>query len=69
MPGEHQGILTAKTQTGYIEAKSGRQLVYAVFLNSAPFRGFDDFHAADADVTWRPSPRRSSRPTEQAGPN
>jgi D-alanyl-D-alanine carboxypeptidase/D-alanyl-D-alanine-endopeptidase (penicillin-binding protein 4) len=49
-PGGHQGVLTAKTQTGYIEAKSGRQLVYAVFLNSAPFHGFDDMHAADADV-------------------
>ena len=49
-PGEFQGILVAKTQVGYIDAASGRQLVYAIFLNGAPFRGFDDFLAADHDV-------------------
>jgi hypothetical protein len=32
------------------DAASGRQLVYAIFLNSAPFGGLDDFLAADHDV-------------------
>ena len=50
MPGEAQGIIIAKTQVGYIEAKSGRQLVYGVFLNNAPFTGFEDFMATDHDV-------------------
>ena len=36
MPGETSGIIIAKTQVGYIEAKSGRQLVYGIFLNNAP---------------------------------
>jgi D-alanyl-D-alanine carboxypeptidase/D-alanyl-D-alanine-endopeptidase (penicillin-binding protein 4) len=49
-PGNRQGILIAKTQVGYVSAKSGRQLVLAVFLNNAPFRSFDDFIAADHDV-------------------
>ena len=50
MPGETTGVIIAKTQVGYIEAKSGRQLVYGIFLNNAPFAGFDDFVAADHDV-------------------
>jgi hypothetical protein len=35
---------------GYDDAKSGRQLVYAVFLNSAPLDTLDDFGIADHDV-------------------
>jgi D-alanyl-D-alanine carboxypeptidase/D-alanyl-D-alanine-endopeptidase (penicillin-binding protein 4) len=49
-PGQLQGILIAKTQVGYVDARSGRQLVFAVFVNNAPFRSFDDFIAADHDV-------------------
>jgi serine-type D-Ala-D-Ala carboxypeptidase/endopeptidase (penicillin-binding protein 4) len=49
-PGDYQGILMAKTQVGYIDAKSGRQLVYAVFLNNTPFLSVDDFSTADHDV-------------------
>lgn len=49
-PGDYQGIITAKTQVGYIEAKSGRQLVFAIFLNTAPFTSFEDFMAADHDI-------------------
>jgi serine-type D-Ala-D-Ala carboxypeptidase/endopeptidase (penicillin-binding protein 4) len=49
-PGDYQGILLAKTQVGYIDAKSGRQLVYAIFLNDTPFLSVDDFIAADHDV-------------------
>jgi len=40
----------ATTQTGYIDAKSGRQLVYSVFLNNAPFTSVEAFLAARADV-------------------
>src|SRR5262245_22705772 len=49
-PNDYQGIITAKTQEGYIDAKSGRQLVYAVFLGTAPYATFDDFVMADHDV-------------------
>jgi D-alanyl-D-alanine carboxypeptidase len=49
-PGDYQGILMAKTQVGYIDAKSGRHLVYAVFLNNTPFLSVDDFSTADHDV-------------------
>jgi D-alanyl-D-alanine carboxypeptidase/D-alanyl-D-alanine-endopeptidase (penicillin-binding protein 4) len=49
-PGDYQGILMAKTQVGYIDAKSGRQLIYAVFLNDSPFLSVDDYSAADHDV-------------------
>jgi D-alanyl-D-alanine carboxypeptidase/D-alanyl-D-alanine-endopeptidase (penicillin-binding protein 4) len=49
-PGNYQGIITANTQVGYIEAKSGRQLVYAVFLNNTPFATFEDFLNANHDV-------------------
>ncbi len=49
-PGEYQGIIIAKTQVGYIEAKSGRQLVYGIFLNNAPFGAFEDFVAADHNI-------------------
>lgn len=31
-----QALLVAKTEVGYIDAKSGRKLVYAVFLNDVP---------------------------------
>ena len=50
MPGGSQGIIIAKTQVGYIEAKSGRQLVYGVFLNNTAYTGFEDFMGVDHDV-------------------
>jgi D-alanyl-D-alanine carboxypeptidase/D-alanyl-D-alanine-endopeptidase (penicillin-binding protein 4) len=50
VPGEDYGILIAKTQVGYIEAKSGRQLVYSVLLNNGPFTDFAEFIATDHDV-------------------
>ncbi len=31
-----QATITAKTQVGYIDAKSGRHLVYAVFAKNVP---------------------------------
>jgi D-alanyl-D-alanine carboxypeptidase/D-alanyl-D-alanine-endopeptidase (penicillin-binding protein 4) len=34
-----QALLYAKTEVGYIDAKSGRKLVYAVFLNDVPIAG------------------------------
>jgi D-alanyl-D-alanine carboxypeptidase/D-alanyl-D-alanine-endopeptidase (penicillin-binding protein 4) len=50
-PGGHQAVLLAKTQVGYIDAKSGRQLVFAIFINNVPYAKFEDFVAADADVS------------------
>ena len=50
-PGGYQAVLLAKTQVGYIDAKSGRQLVFAIFLNNVPYAKFEDFVAADADVS------------------
>ncbi len=35
-PTDKQGILSALTQAGYIDAKSGRKLVYALFLRDLP---------------------------------
>jgi serine-type D-Ala-D-Ala carboxypeptidase/endopeptidase (penicillin-binding protein 4) len=49
-PGDYQGIITAKTHVGYIEAKSGRELVFAIFLNNAPFGSVEDFITADHDI-------------------
>lgn len=47
-----QVYLPAKTQVGYIEAKSGRHLVYGVFLNDIPATAessFETFQTADRD--------------------
>jgi D-alanyl-D-alanine carboxypeptidase/D-alanyl-D-alanine-endopeptidase (penicillin-binding protein 4) len=47
-----QLFVTAKTLVGYMDAKSGRKLVYAVFLNDVP-AGNDMLHtftSADRDV-------------------
>jgi serine-type D-Ala-D-Ala carboxypeptidase/endopeptidase (penicillin-binding protein 4) len=49
-PGDYQGVIIAKTQVGYIEAKSGRDLAFAIFLNTAPFASIEDFIAADHDI-------------------
>jgi D-alanyl-D-alanine carboxypeptidase/D-alanyl-D-alanine-endopeptidase (penicillin-binding protein 4) len=49
-PGDHQGLIVAKTQVGYIEAKSGRKLAFGIFLNTAPFASIEDFIAADHDI-------------------
>jgi D-alanyl-D-alanine carboxypeptidase/D-alanyl-D-alanine-endopeptidase (penicillin-binding protein 4) len=49
-PGDYQGIIIAKTQVGYIKAKSGRELVFAIFLNNAPFGSVEDFIGADHDI-------------------
>ncbi len=48
-----QVYLPAKTQVGYIDAKSGRRLVYAVFVNDVPTTPdtlLDTFTTADHDV-------------------
>ncbi|CAN7689177.1 D-alanyl-D-alanine carboxypeptidase/D-alanyl-D-alanine-endopeptidase [Mesorhizobium sp. LjRoot246] len=49
-PGDNQVLIVAKTQVGYIGAKSGRELAFAIFLNNAPFGSVDDFIAADHDI-------------------
>jgi D-alanyl-D-alanine carboxypeptidase len=41
-PTDKQGILSALTQAGYIDARSGRKLVYAIFLRDVPLS--PDFH-------------------------
>ena len=49
-----QLMLYAKTEVGYIDAKSGRKLVYAVFLNDIPIAGGDvakTLFAADRDLS------------------
>jgi D-alanyl-D-alanine carboxypeptidase/D-alanyl-D-alanine-endopeptidase (penicillin-binding protein 4) len=48
-----QAYLSAKTQVGYMLTQSGRQLVYAVYLNdvpSTPDTVFETFTTADHDV-------------------
>lgn len=45
-----QLVALATTQTGYIEAKSGRQLVYSLLVNNIPFTSIDDYVAARADI-------------------
>lgn len=49
-PGDYQVLIVAKTQVGYIEAKSGSELAFAVFLNNAPYGSVEDFIAADHDI-------------------
>lgn len=49
-----QAMLYAKTEVGYIDAKSGRKLVYAIFLNDIPIAGGDvakTLFAADRDLS------------------
>jgi serine-type D-Ala-D-Ala carboxypeptidase/endopeptidase (penicillin-binding protein 4) len=48
-----QFYLAAKTQVGYIDAKSGRKLTYAVFVNNVPLTAetiFERFTTADHDI-------------------
>jgi D-alanyl-D-alanine carboxypeptidase/D-alanyl-D-alanine-endopeptidase (penicillin-binding protein 4) len=45
-----QLVALAMTQTGYIDAKSGRQLVYSLLVNNIPFPSFPDYVAARADI-------------------
>ena len=45
-----QLIVLAMTQTGYIDARSGRQLVYGLFVNNIPFTSMEDYVAARADM-------------------
>jgi D-alanyl-D-alanine carboxypeptidase/D-alanyl-D-alanine-endopeptidase (penicillin-binding protein 4) len=52
-PNDYQDIITAKTSVGYIKAKSGRQLVYAIYLANIaapPSDLFSVFGAADHDI-------------------
>jgi D-alanyl-D-alanine carboxypeptidase/D-alanyl-D-alanine-endopeptidase (penicillin-binding protein 4) len=49
-----QVLLVAKTEVGYIDAKSGRKLVYAVFLNDVPIGAggiAQTFFTADRDLS------------------
>jgi D-alanyl-D-alanine carboxypeptidase/D-alanyl-D-alanine-endopeptidase (penicillin-binding protein 4) len=49
-----QALLVAKTEVGYIDAKSGRKLVFAVFLNDVPIGASgvaQTFFTADRDLS------------------
>ena len=46
------GILTALSQAGYIEARSGRPLVFALFVRDVPLSpGFAELHEAGSDLS------------------
>jgi D-alanyl-D-alanine carboxypeptidase/D-alanyl-D-alanine-endopeptidase (penicillin-binding protein 4) len=49
-PTDEQAIATAITQAGYIDAKSGRKLVFSLFLRDLPLSpDLSEFFAADED--------------------
>ena len=43
-------VALSTTQAGYIDAKSGRQLVYSLMVNNVPFPSLADYTAARADI-------------------
>jgi serine-type D-Ala-D-Ala carboxypeptidase/endopeptidase (penicillin-binding protein 4) len=43
-------VALATTQAGYIDAKSGRRLVYSVMVNNVPFPSLEDYTASRADI-------------------
>lgn len=45
-----QLVALATTQAGYIEARSGRRLVYSLMVNTIPFLSLKDYSAARADL-------------------
>jgi D-alanyl-D-alanine carboxypeptidase len=45
-----QLVALATTQTGYIDARSGRRLVYSLLVNNIPFTSIDDYVGARADI-------------------
>lgn len=45
-----QLVALATTQTGYIDAKSGRRLAYSVLVNNVSFPSLEEYNAARADV-------------------
>jgi D-alanyl-D-alanine carboxypeptidase/D-alanyl-D-alanine-endopeptidase (penicillin-binding protein 4) len=45
-----QLVALATTQAGYIDARSGRRLVYSLMVNNIPFLSITDYSAARADV-------------------
>ncbi len=49
-PTDTQGIMSALTQAGYIDAASGRRLVYSLWVRDVPLSAdFHEFQAADID--------------------
>jgi hypothetical protein len=48
-PNLKQGVISALSMGGYIDAASGRQHVFTIFLRDAPFLSLDDFYDARAD--------------------
>ncbi|MGH7233743.1 MAG: D-alanyl-D-alanine carboxypeptidase/D-alanyl-D-alanine endopeptidase [Nitrospiraceae bacterium] len=44
-----QGLITGLTQVGYIEAKSGRRLVFAVMVRDVPISATEEFFTVDGD--------------------
>jgi D-alanyl-D-alanine carboxypeptidase/D-alanyl-D-alanine-endopeptidase (penicillin-binding protein 4) len=46
---DDRGLITGLTQVGYIEAKSGRQLVFATMVRDVPIASTEDIFAVDND--------------------
>lgn len=45
-----QLVALATTQTGYVDARSGRRLVYSLLVNNIPFSSIEAYVAARADI-------------------
>jgi D-alanyl-D-alanine carboxypeptidase/D-alanyl-D-alanine-endopeptidase (penicillin-binding protein 4) len=50
VPPSGLGLINARTMTGYIDAASGRRLVFAIMLADVPFRSLDDVLEVIVDV-------------------
>jgi D-alanyl-D-alanine carboxypeptidase len=48
-PGDYQTLISAAAQVGYVEAKSGGQLVYAVYLNDLAITSIEEFNTVLTD--------------------
>jgi len=49
-PLNNRGLLLGKSIAGYMDAKSGRHLVFAIFVNNVPFADIDDMMATGDDL-------------------
>lgn len=47
---DDRALITGLTHVGYIEAKSGRQLVSAVMLRDVPITSLEQISTADQDL-------------------
>jgi len=49
-PLNNRGILLAKSLAGYVDARSGKRVAFAVFVNNVPFEDVKDMMAAGDDL-------------------